>query len=143
MILSLLEPFLQEHSELIELELALVILLSLAAVVAIVIRRARLPYTVALVLVGLILSFFPNLLNIDVSSELILSLLVPPLIFEATLNLRWSKLRQDLLPILLLALVGTLASSFIVAGIVGFLGEALLPDLDLPFAAVFGLGARI
>ena len=93
---------LAEESGLIQSEVSIVLLLSLAALVAIVIRRIRFPYTVALVLVGLFLSFFPNPLQFDVSSDLILAILVPPLLFEATLQIKWEKLRKDLVPILLL-----------------------------------------
>ena len=49
-----------EESGLIQSEVSIVCCSSVAALVAIVIRRIRIPYTVALVLVGLLLSFFPN-----------------------------------------------------------------------------------
>lgn len=115
---------------LIQQEIGFVILLSIAALVAIIIRRIRFPYTVALVLVGLGLSFFPNFLDLDVSSDLILAVLVPPLIFEATLHIKWRDLRQDMLLVLLLAIVGTLVSTFIVGGIVSqFLAIPLLGAL--------------
>jgi CPA1 family monovalent cation:H+ antiporter len=118
------------ESMLIQQEIGFVILLSIAALVAIVIRRIRFPYTVALVLVGLGLSFFPNFLDLDVSSDLILAVLVPPLIFEATLHIKWRDLRQDMLLVLLLAIVGTLVSTFIVGGIVSqFLAIPLLGAL--------------
>jgi CPA1 family monovalent cation:H+ antiporter len=118
------------ESMLIQQEIGYVILLTIAALVAIVIRRIRFPYTVALVLVGLGLSFFPNVLDLDVSSDLILAVLVPPLIFEATLHIKWRDLRQDMLLVLLLAIVGTLVSTFIVGGIVSqFLAIPLLGAL--------------
>jgi CPA1 family monovalent cation:H+ antiporter len=86
-------PSLAQESGLLQQELAFVILLSLAALAAILVRRIPLPYTVTLVLVGLALSFVPPL-GIEISSELILALLVPPLIFEATLSLKWDNLRD-------------------------------------------------
>ncbi|MCA9992240.1 MAG: cation:proton antiporter, partial [Anaerolineales bacterium] len=95
----LLSLELAQESGFLQQEFGFVVLLSIAAVVAILVRRfVRLPYTVALVLVGLILSIFPNFLGLNVSSDLILDLLVPPLIFEATLQIRWSALRRDLVP---------------------------------------------
>ncbi len=132
-----------QESELFQAELAFVIILSLAALVAIVSRRIRLPYTVALVVVGLALSLVPTPITIDLSSELILTLLVPPLIFEATLNLRWEILRKNLAIILLLVMVGTLVSTFIVGGIVSAAGQTLLPELDVGLAAVLAFGALI
>ena len=125
-----------EESALIQSEVSIVILLSVAALVAIIIRRIRLPYTVALVLVGLLLSFFPNPLQIDVSSDLILSILVPPLLFEATLQIKWDRLRKDIVPILLLAVFGTLISTIIVGAIVSQV-------LAVPLLAAAAFGALI
>ncbi|MCP5095494.1 MAG: Na+/H+ antiporter [Chloroflexi bacterium] len=126
----------EEASDLLSQELGFVILLSIAAVVAILIRRIRLPYTVALVVVGLILSLFPNFLQFSVSSDLILAILVPPLVFEATLKIPWRRLKYDLVPIMSLAVGGTLIGTFIVGGIVQqFLG--------LPWAAAIAFGALI
>ncbi|MCP4426585.1 MAG: Na+/H+ antiporter [Chloroflexi bacterium] len=127
--------FAQEAS-LIDLELGFVILLSIAAVVAIINQRIRMPYTVALVVVGLALSFFPNFLHFSVSSDLILAILVPPLLFEATLHIKWEGLKADLAPILLLAIGGTLISTFIVGGIASQV-------LSIPFTAAIAFGALI
>ncbi len=140
-----IQTFLQEPevSEVIEGELIFVSLLSIAALVAIASRRIRLPYTVALVLVGLVLSLLPNPLEIELSSDLILALLVPPLIFEATLNLKWEKLRQDLIPILMLAIGGTLIGTFIVGSIVMLIGRTLIPGVEIPFTAALAFGALI
>lgn len=117
-------------------ELGFVVLLSIAAIVAILIRRIRLPYTVALVLVGLILSLFPNFLGFQVSSDLILAILVPPLIFEATLHIPWEKLKNDLALVVLMAVVGTLIGTFLVGGIV-------VQFLGVPWAAAIAFGALI
>ncbi len=128
--------FLQaEEGGLVQQELSFMILLFIAAMVAIVVRRIRLPYTVALVLVGLVLSFFPNFLGFSVSSDLILAILVPPLVFEATLHIPWRKLKKDLLPVLLLAFGGTLVGTFLVGGLVHFLG--------ISWAAALAFGALI
>jgi CPA1 family monovalent cation:H+ antiporter len=125
-----------EGTRLFQQELGFVVLLTITALVAMVVRRMRLPYTVALVLVGLLLSFYPNFLSISVSSDLILGILVPPLIFEATLHLKWDILRDDLVPVLLLAIVGTLVGTFIVGGIV-------VRVLDIPYVAALAFGALI
>jgi CPA1 family monovalent cation:H+ antiporter len=127
---------LAEDTVLIRQELGFVTLLAISVLVAIVVRRVRIPYTVALVLVGLILSFFPNFLNFSVSSELILAILVPPLLFEATLHLNWAVLKNDLVSVLLLAIVGTLMGTFIVGAIV-------VRVLDIPFVAALAFGALI
>jgi CPA1 family monovalent cation:H+ antiporter len=121
---------------LIEQEIGFVLLLTIAALVAILIRRIRLPYTVALVVVGLALALVPNILNFNVSSDLILAVLVPPLVFEATLNIKWPDLRGDMPLVLLLAVGGTLLSTFIVGGIVFQL-------LDIPLLGALAFGALI
>lgn len=125
-----------EESELIRQETAAVILLAIAAGVAVIAKRLRFPYTVALVLAGFGASTLGDLVRVDVSPDLILALLVPPLLFEATLHLPWAKLRADLVPVLLLALVGT------TVGTLG-LGALVHYTLDIPWAAAFAFGALI
>ncbi len=105
-----------ESGGLLATELTYVALLSIAALVALLIRRVRLPYTVALVLAGLVLALAPtDFLAVSISSQLFFSLLVPPLIFEAALHLEWPKLRRDLPPVLLLSMAGSLLGTAIVA----------------------------
>lgn len=132
---------LQENgNEFIRTELGFVLLLSIAAVVAVLVRRyVRLPYTVALVLAGLVLSLFPDFIGIPISSELILAILVPPLIFEASLHIGWNELKRDLVPILLLAVVGVTVSTFLVAEMV----TLILEEDAIPFAAAIAFGALI
>lgn len=125
------------HDPILETELAIIGLLAIAATVAVVVRRIKIPYTVALVLVGLVLALFPtDLLAIDISPNLLLGILVPPLLFEATLHLPWAKLRADLGIILIIALGGTLLGSVIVGGIV-------MRVLDIPWLAALAFGALI
>jgi monovalent cation:H+ antiporter, CPA1 family len=124
-----------ETEQFIQTELVFVILLSIAALVAIFVRRfIRLPYTVALVLVGLVLSLFPDFLQVPISSNLILAILVPPLVFEASLHIGWRELRNDIVPILLLAVAGVALSTLIVSGII----SQLLPEIPLTAALAFG-----
>ena len=127
---------LAEGSTFLDQELTVILLLSAAAGMAIVAQRIKVPHTVALVLMGLVFAFFPNFVDIEISPEIIFGLLVPPLLFEATLNLSWSRLRADLFPVLLLALGGTLAGTFFIAWIVwGLVG--------VPWLAAVAFGALI
>ena len=125
-----------EESALISTEIAAVLLLAIAAVVAVIVQRIKFPYTVALVIAGFVASTLTDLVEVDVSADLILALLVPPLLFEATLHLPWAKLRADLFPVLLLAIVGT------AIGTVG-LGALVHYALDIPWAPSFAFGALI
>ncbi|MGY9073084.1 MAG: cation:proton antiporter [Acidimicrobiales bacterium] len=125
-----------DGTSLLDVELSAVILLTTAAGVAILSRRIRVPFTVSLVIVGLVFAFTPSFVDLNVSPEFILGLLVPPLIFEATLNLPWPKLKADLGIVLAMAIGGTMLGTFIVAGIVR-------PVVDIPWLAAIAFGALI
>lgn len=102
-------------------ETAIIEILLIAALAAIAVRPLRLPYTVALVIVGLLLTFVPRdliVLDITLNHDLILALFVPPLVFEAAFHLDFARLRASLWPILALAIPGVLLTTFIVGGIV-------------------------
>ena len=128
--------FAAQDEGIIQQEIAFVLLLTVAALVAILIRRIRLPYTVALVVAGLVLALFPNFISLNISSDLILAVLVPPLVFEATLAIKWRDLRSDLPLVLLLAVVGTLLSTVVV-------GILVVQFLDIPLLGALAFGALI
>lgn len=113
-------------------EILIIGLLLIAALVAIAVRRLQIPYTVALVLAGLLLTF-QSWVKFELTPELILALFVPPLIFEAAFHLNFSELRRSLPAILILAIPGVILTMFIVAGAL-----AVGIHLSLPIALVFG-----
>lgn len=124
-------------ASLLEQELSVVLLLSIAAGVALLVKRIKLPYTVALVLVGLGFTFLPaDFIDIDINAELILLILVPPLLFEATLHIPWVKLKADLFPVLIFAIGGTMLGTFATAAVIS-------PILDIPWLAAVAFGALI
>ena len=86
------------------LPLGLFMLLT-TSLVAIAVRRVRIPYTVALVLVSLVLSLRPPL-KVDLTPELILSIFLPPLVFEAAFHPNLRELRKNWVTIALLAVPG-------------------------------------
>jgi len=120
----------------LEQELSVVVLLSIAAAMAIIVKRIKVPYTVALVVVGLAFAFFPNFVDLDFSPQLILGLLIPPLLFEATLHLPWPKLKADLVPVLMFAIGGTMLGTFAVGWIVWAL-------VGVPWLAAVAFGALV
>jgi len=124
------------ESSILEQELSAVILLTAAAGIALLVRRINVPFTVALVVVGLGFAFFPDFIDLDISSDLILGLLVPPLLFEAVLHLPWPRLKADLVPILMIAIGGTLIGTFLV-------GFAVQEWVGLPWVAAMAFGALI
>lgn len=119
-------------ADFITAETLIIELLLIVSVVAIIVRRLRIPYTVALVLVGLLITFQQGL-EIELTPELILSLFVPPLVFEAAFHIEWKHLRESVMPILALAVPGVVLTTFLVGGLVSY-GA----NLPLTTALVFG-----
>ncbi len=124
------------ESGLLQQQTAVVSLLGIAILVAAAAAKLKFPYSVGLVVAGIGASFLGEIVAVDISPELILALLVPPLLFEATLQLPWAKLKADLFPILLLAIGGTLFGTVVMAALVNF-------GLNIPWAAAFAFGALI
>jgi len=111
----------------------LVGLLALAAFVAVLVRPLRLPYTVALVVAGLIVGIVANVTGyppVDVSPDLVLLVLLPGLVFEAAYRLRIVELRRWFGGLLLLAIPGVVISAAVVAAV---LNIATGLRLDLAF----------
>lgn len=110
-------------------------LLLVVAIVAVAVRRLPVPYTVALVVVGLLITV-GRPVAIDLTPELILALFVPPLLFEAAFHLEFARLRATLVPILVLAIPGVLLTTAIVGGIVSW-------GVGIPLASALVFGALI
>ncbi|MCB0118734.1 MAG: cation:proton antiporter, partial [Anaerolineales bacterium] len=110
-----------------------VTLLLIAIFVGILARRLRMPYTVGLVVVGVVLAILFKESQIDVGSDLILGIFVPPIVFEAAFHLPINDLRRNMTPILVLAIAGVLITTFLVGGIV-----AWGTDMPIQYAIVFG-----
>ena len=99
-------------------------LLLIASAVAMATKWVRLPYTLALVIVGLVISPMRLLPAVHISPDLILLIFLPALLFEAAWNLKMIHLRENLLPILTLATAGV-GVSVAVIGLVLHFGIAI------------------
>ena len=110
-------------------------LLLVASGVAMAAKWVRVPYTLMLVIVGLIISPMHFLPPVHVSPELILLIFLPALLFEAAWNLNLSHLRENLIPILMLAVPGVVISVGIIGAILHF-GTGLSWNLALLFGAM-------
>jgi CPA1 family monovalent cation:H+ antiporter len=86
-------------------------MLVVASLVAIAARRLRLPYTVGLVVTGMSLALSHIDVGIALTHDIIFDAILPPLLFEAALNLRWSDIRRDAGPIMLLSIGGVVVSA--------------------------------
>lgn len=108
-------------------------LLIIAAIMAIITRRLGMPYSTGLVAAGMLVSFLPERPQLPLTGELIFDVLLPPLVFEAALQLDWKRFRRELPLTLTLAFVGVLlASAFVSSGMHWLLGWSWLG------AALFG-----
>lgn len=97
----------------LDFEKGAIVLLLIAAVVAILTRRLKLPYSVGLVATGMAMGLVPFAPKVNLTKDLIFTGLLPPLIFEAAFYLSWQDLRRDLPILSVLATAGVLASAAI------------------------------
>jgi CPA1 family monovalent cation:H+ antiporter len=90
----------------------------------------RLPYTVGLVLTGIGLAVAGLETGAMLTHDFIFEVILPPLLFEAALSIRWRELRQDMLPVVVLSTLGVVISAVVVAaGMVKFLAWPAAPAL--------------
>jgi len=108
-------------------------LLGIAMASALVVQRVRLPYTIVLVFVGLVLGSAGVHPGFDLDRDLILHVFLPLLLFEAALRVDLGVLREAWLPIVVLAVPGVVLSTMIVG-----VGLHLLIGIGLGSAVLFG-----
>lgn len=95
--------------------MALGLILLTASLVAMLTRRLHLPYSIGLVAAGYGLAFLPYTVNVPLSRDLVFTVFLPPLIFEAALQLKWQSFRRELPATLLLAFPGVVIAAAAVA----------------------------
>ena len=90
-------------------------------------RRLRLPYTVGLVLAGAALAATRSNAGLALTHDLIFDVVLPPLLFEAALNLSWSDLRRDLVPVVALSTLGAALCALlrVAGGLIAGLGWSI------------------
>ncbi len=115
-------------------------LLLVAAFSAILFRRINFPYTIGLVLVGILLfalgGHFRSLeimRHIHLTPNIILYILLPTLVFDAAINIDSRLLMKNLTPVLVLAAPGLVVATLVTGGII-----AWLTPLSLGGAMLFG-----
>ena len=142
------------------MEHAFIIVLGLTGLLAItslllpVAQRINFPYTVLLAAVGIVFGIVVNLFygveglwifgdfvtamhDFNITSEAVFFIFLPALVFESALAIDVRKLFDDLAPILMLAVVGLLISTFTIAGVI-------YPfTVGIPFVVCVLLGAIV
>ena len=92
------------------------VLLLVACLIAMLTRRLGLPYIVGLVAAGFLIALLPSSPNLPLSRGLIFNVLLPPLVFEAALQLDWERFKHELPLTLTLAFAGVAIATMVVAG---------------------------
>ena len=92
-----------------------VLLIAAATGVALLTRRSGLPYSVALVVLGLLIAAIGPTIDLVVTPQLVLIALVPGLVFEAAYRLDVTELRRTFFGVAILAIPGVLVSAGVVA----------------------------
>jgi Na+:H+ antiporter len=110
-------------------------LLLVATIVAMLGRRIKVPYALALVLTGLVIGAPRLLPHAHLNPHTLFTVFLPPLLFEAAINLRIDAVRRSGWPIVVYALGGTVLSTCVVGGLAAWLFQLPLP-VGLAFGAL-------
>jgi monovalent cation:H+ antiporter, CPA1 family len=113
-----------------------VFLLGASAIVTILARRINLPYTVGLVAFGIVAGALAQPLRIEITPQLVLVVLLPALIFEASYRTDLVRLRSSIGGVALLAGPGVFVSAAIIAAALKF-------GAGLPWTEAFVVGAML
>ncbi len=116
-----------------------------ASLLAVVANRLRIPYTVALVLGGLLLGTLHLFPTPVLTHDLLFSIFLPGLVFESAYHLSASALWRDRLAIFGLAVPGVL-TSIVVTAFVFLWTSRYLPDLaavTMPLGVALVFGATV
>ncbi|HEV7635642.1 MAG TPA: Na+/H+ antiporter [Bradyrhizobium sp.] len=128
------------------------ILLAVLAGTTLLARRTNVAPAILLLLSGIALAFVPGMPPLELPPELVLLVVLPPLIYLASVAMSWREFRHNLRPIILLAVGCVIFTAFAVAAAthyliglpwnIGFLLGAIVapPDVVAPLAIARKLG---
>lgn len=124
------------HSGVSDVVELFVICLTAVAALGLLAKKLKVAYPILLVVGGLLLGLMPRLPKIELDPEFIFLFFLPPLLFPAAVFTSWRDFRDNLRPILLLAIGLVLFTT----AAVGFIAHHFM---GLPLAAAFVLGAIV
>ncbi len=128
------------------------ILLAVLAGTALVARRINVAPAILLLLAGIALAFAPRMPSLELPPELVLLVVLPPLIYSASVAMSWREFKSNLRPIIMLAVGCVIFTACAVAAAthyliglpwnIGFLLGAIVapPDVVAPLAIARRLG---
>ena len=112
------------------------ILLAVLAGTALLARRFNIAPAILLMLSGVGLAFVPGMPPVELPPELVLLMVLPPLIYSASVAMSWREFRKNLRPIVLLAVGAVIFTAAMVAAATHYL-------IGLPLTVGFLLGAIV
>ncbi len=112
------------------------ILLAVLAGVALLARRINVAPAILLLLSGVALAFVPGMPSLELPPELVLLVVLPPLIYSASVAMSWREFKHNLRPIILLSVGCVIFTAFAVAAATHYL-------IGLPWGVGFLLGAIV
>src|SRR3981081_3340719 len=112
------------------------ILLAVLAGTALLAKRINTAPAILLLLAGTALAFVPGMPSLELPPELVLLLVLPPLIYSASVAMSWREFKYNLRPIMLLAVGCVIFTACAVAAATHYL-------IGLPWNVGFVLGAIV
>ena len=112
------------------------ILLAVLAGTALLARRINVAPAILLLLTGIVLAFVPGVPSLELPPELVLLVVLPPLIYSASVAMSWREFRSNLRPIILLSVGCVIFTACAVAAATHYL-------IGLPWNVGFLLGAMV
>jgi CPA1 family monovalent cation:H+ antiporter len=112
------------------------ILLAVLAGTALLARRINAAPAILLLLAGIVLAFVPGMPSVELPPELVLLVVLPPLIYSASVAMSWREFKFNLRVIILLAVGCVIFTAFAVAAATHYL-------IGLPWGVGFLLGAIV
>lgn len=98
-----------------DLEISLLVLLAVAAAVAILSARVRMPYAIGLIIAGLALSNVTSFSGPQLTKDLLFLVVLPGLLFEGAFKLDFAEFWQARYSVLMLAVPGLVVSTLLSA----------------------------
>lgn len=109
-------------------------LLLVAAAVGLAAKRLRIHYNIALVLAGVAVGASHLLPPVHLDPSVVINVFLPVLLFEAAISIDLRRLRQNLVPVVVLAVPGMILTVFVA-------GAVLRHGLDLAWSVALLLGS--
>jgi CPA1 family monovalent cation:H+ antiporter len=111
-------------------------LLAVLAGTALLARRIDVAPAILLLLAGIVLAFVPGMPMVELPPEAVLLVVLPPLIYSASVAMSWREFKSNLRPIILLSVGCVIFTAFAVAAATHYL-------IGLPWTVGFLLGAIV